>query len=297
MPTDNNPIGINPLPVEPPLWNIRTESSVIDRIRQRAELNEEEFSSVLATAIDILSQCPNPLGEAQSISGLALGKVQSGKTLSYTTLIALAVENGYRNIIVIAGTKNPLLEQNFNRLEGDLGLSESGGNERLRCFRNPDISRLSDLRSIHRLGMSALYVILKNRARIDNLRELLRSPEIDRNLPTLIIDDEGDEASLNTRFRRQGRSAIYASISSLREVMPKHAYVAYTATPQANLLQQRLSTLTPNFCALIEPGTGYCGGSVYFGDNINDFVRPVTDDEEEPHGGIPQSRDHCPQRW
>lgn len=289
MPTDNNPIGINTLPVEPPLWNINTESKVLDGIRQRAGLTDEEFSSVLVTAIDILSHCPNPLGGAQFISGLALGKVQSGKTLSYTTLIALAVENGYRNIIVIAGTKNPLLEQNFKRLEGDLGLNESGDNERLRCFRNPDISRLSDLRSIHRLGMSALYVILKNKSRIDHLRELMSSPEIDHNLPTLIIDDEGDEASLNTQFRHQGNSAIYASISSLREVMPKHAYIAYTATPQANLLQQRLSRLNPNFCSLIEPGMGYCGGSMYFGDDINDFVRIVTDDEADHNGGIPQS--------
>ncbi|MEA3357624.1 MAG: Z1 domain-containing protein [Patescibacteria group bacterium] len=276
-----NPLLLTPIVAQPPVWIINAEFPQLDHIREGAELTEEDFSPVLATATDILSRCPPPNGRNKAVQGIALGKIQSGKTLSFTTLIALAVENGYRNIIVMAGTKKPLLRQNYDRLYKDLGLENSKFRDKVKAFENPKIDKMNDIRSVHRLGMCALFVILKNRTWIDRLREILSNPEIQSTGTTLIIDDEGDEASLNTRFRSRERSAIYSSIGYLRGVLPKHAYIAYTATPQANLLQERFSSLTPDFCSLIEPGAGYCGGTVYFGEEIDNFVRIVPEDEVE----------------
>lgn len=58
-------------------------------------------------------------------------------------------------------------------------------------------------------------------------------------------------------------------------------YLAYTATPQANLLIPRIAELSPDFCELINPGPGYCGGSVFFGDNINRYVMHIDDQDAE----------------
>ena len=137
-------------------------------------------------------------------------------------------------------------------------------------------------------GGHALIVVLKNRKRLEDTRRVLATPEL-RGFPTLIIDDEGDEASLNTQFRRGRRSAIYESILRLRGALRVHAYVAYTATPQANLLISGIDGLSPDFGVLVEPGQGYCGGATFFGTDRDRYVRPVplAEAEEEQVRGIP----------
>jgi hypothetical protein len=69
----------------------------------------------------------------------------------------------------------------------------------------------------------------------------------------------------------------------------KHAYIAYTATPQANLLIDGIDRLSPDFGALIQPGIGYCGGSVFFGPQQSRYIRTVSNSEAELNqtSGIP----------
>ena len=137
-------------------------------------------------------------------------------------------------------------------------------------------------------GGHALIVVLKNRKRLEDARRVLAISELS-GFPTLIIDDEGDEASLNTQFRRGRRSAIYESILRLRTALRVHAYVAYTATPQANLLISGIDGLSPDFGVLVEPGHGYCGGATFFGSDRDRYVRPVplAEAEDEQVWGIP----------
>ena len=120
-----------------------------------------------------------------------------------------------------------------------------------------------------------ILVVLKHRQHIDDITELLSTPEL-KSFPVLVIDDEGDEASLNTQFRRGRRSPIYESILQLRRSLPLHGYIAYTATPQANLLISGVDGLSPDFAELVEPGEGYCGGSIFFGDSSSRYLRHIT---------------------
>jgi hypothetical protein len=149
-------------------------------------------------------------------------------------------------------------------------------------FRNPKPVDGVVVRSVIEAGGHALLVVLKNRARIDELVATLAADELSR-YPTLVIDDEGDEASLNTQFRRGRTSAVYASILRLRASLRSHAYIAYTATPQANLLIAGIDGLSPDFGILIPPGRAYCGGSVFFGSQQNDYIRLVTAQDAAPH--------------
>ncbi len=283
------PIGIDPAQPQPQRWDVRIDGEEMQNLQAKKVVPEgvsdDEWDLVRDTAAKILCQCPPPTCGAARATGLALGKVQSGKTLSYTALTALAIDNGYRIVVVLAGTKNPLLEQNYNRLCGDLQVATRPN---LIPFKNPQPLDEAVIRNVLQGGGNALIVVLKHRGRIDNIRRLLSVPEL-RGYPTLIIDDEGDEASLNTQFRRGRRSAVYDSILSLRGALQTHAYIAYTATPQANLLIDGLDGLTPDFGVLIEPGQGYCGGSVFFGDSLTSYVRvvPVAEADAINVVGIP----------
>ena len=288
MVEDSRSFGIDPVSTAMAFWGPSIDGEEIRRLRSRYQegVSDDEWDEVVETAASILGRCPTPADTDRRVTGLALGKVQSGKTLSYTALIALAIDNGYRVTVVLAGTKKALLEQNFARLYNDLEATRPD----VTPFKNPNPNDAEVIRSVLHGGGHALIVVLKNGMRLQDTRRVLSSPGL-RGYPTLIIDDEGDEASLNTRFRGSRQSAIYRSILRLRDALNVHAYVAYTATPQANLLISGIDGLSPDFGILIEPGQGYCGGATFFGPDRSRFVRivPVAEAEEEGAAGIPDA--------
>ena len=279
-------MGMDPIQTSLAVWGPSIDGPEIRRLQSRYQghVTEEEWDGVVETAASILGRCPNPVGSERRITGLVLGKIQSGKTLSYTALIALAIDNGYRITVVLAGTKNPLLAQNYARLCQDLDAQRPS----ITPFRNPLPQDAEVIQGVLHGQGHALIVVLKNRGRLDGVRRLLATPEL-RAIPTLIIDDEGDEASLNTQFRRGRQSAIYQSILSLRQALRTHAYIAYTATPQANLLISGIDGLSPDFGVMVEPGGGYCGGETFFGDDRDNYVRivPLSETEDGDASGIP----------
>lgn len=271
-----NPIGMDPFSTPNPLLVVQMDGFEITQLANlyKDQMEPDEWEGVVISAARVLSHCPSPTESARKVTGLALGKVQSGKTLSYTALIALAVDNGYRITIVLAGTKNPLLVQTYGRLTDELNANRL----ELTPFKNPSSNDFEVIQSVLYSGGHALLVVLKTKKRILEMKELLDTPEL-RRYPVLIVDDEGDEASLNTQFRKGKKSAVYESILSLRNALPLHAYIAYTATPQANLLISGIDELSPNFAELVEPGKGYCGGTVFFGRNKDNYIRKVGGDD------------------
>ncbi len=282
---DSNAFGIDPTnnsSFQP--WVVNIEGEELSHIRNKysAEVSEEDWEGIVKTAANILGQCPNPLSPSGSSTGLAIGKVQSGKTLSYSVLVALAYDNGYGVVIVLAGTKTPLLEQTYARLLKDL----VGERPNITPFKNPTSSVDSQvIESVlhsnkYHSKKYALIVALKRQNRIKDIYEIFSQKDINT-CPILIIDDEGDEASLNTMFRKKKESSVYKSIRLLRDILKIHAYIAYTATPEANLLLEGIDSLSPDFGILINPGSGYCGGSTFFGESINEFVQeiPIIDAE------------------
>ena len=78
---------------------------------------------IRAESIGILGGCISPTTGGRNV-GLVLGRVQSGKTSSFTAVSALAHDNAYKLIIIIAGTTHLLVEQTTDRLIADLRLSE-----------------------------------------------------------------------------------------------------------------------------------------------------------------------------
>lgn len=86
----------------------------------------------------------------------------------------------------------------------------------------------------------------------------------------MIIDDEADQASLNTNTQKNAKkrtediSAINKRITELREFFHINTYLQVTATPQALFLQRPDGFYRPSFTVLSDPGPGYVGGEAFF---------------------------------
>lgn len=274
--------------------------------------------------------------------GMVVGQVQSGKTGNYTALICKAADAGYRVIVVLAGLHNSLRSQTQQRLdEGFLGLDSRTSSAYENTNRalgvgsgNPDhpavytftssdnkgdFSKAVAGRIAGKVGTDpVLLVVKKHKTILGNLRSWVtqNNGQVDpttnrrvvRNLPLLIIDDEADNASINTKeveqeFSADGEitsetdpTAINREIRLLLASFEQSALVAYTATPFANIFigdhpasPVYGEDLFPrSFILRLPPPSNYIGPAEVFGLPRDDgpdrpglpILRDVTDSED-----------------
>jgi len=238
--------------------------------------DEDSAIRVRDEAANVLRRCIPPSTSSGSETGLVIGYVQSGKTMSFTTVAALARDNGYQMVIVIAGTSESLFDQSVARLQNDLQLS---GRRKWRPFINPSVptgerDAIADTLAEWREGtvpeadrQAVLITVMKNHTRLRNLYDLLDALGNLTGVPTLIVDDEADQASMNTRVNYGEESTTHQRLAILRQKLPNHTFLQYTATPQAPLLINLIDVLSPRFTALLTPGRDYTGGRAFFVDH------------------------------
>jgi hypothetical protein len=258
------------------------ERDRIDETMQRRGIDAETRQSIWGAVDSILQRGPQSATGAAGTTGLALGYVQSGKTTAITALIAAAADAGYRVVIALMGSTNLLLRQNQERLEQALGLVDREDYLWVQLSNPSGVAKAKELRNWLDRGRVVLVPVLKHAGRIDALANVLAragAPDI----PTLIVDDEADQASLNTQVNQGSESRTYESIGRLREAAPRHLYVQFTATPYAPLLLDPDDHLRPDFVELLHPGPGYTGGREFFVDQAEVVVRAIpTLDEQRP---------------
>lgn len=240
---------------------------------------------LLDESAGILGNCLPPETNSYSEAGLVVGYVQSGKTQSFTTVTALARDNGYGLVIVLAGITHLLTDQSVERLIDDLQMDDdeawvhlgSPGAKDI-TFEHADRVYVDQkLKAWLRFQQgkagsrpSLLITVLKNKPQIEKLAALLSTIDL-AEIPTLLIDDESDQASPNlkssTNLKRQAEdeSSTFSAIKKLRSTLPKHSYLQYTATPQANLLAAKSDILSPSFARVLSAGGDYTGGEFFFG--------------------------------
>ena len=185
--------------------------------------------------------------------GLIVGHVQSGKTAMFTGLICRGCDVGYKLIIVLAGMLNSLRLQTQERLSSEIlgkpdGVPMPAGrhwHELTKCDLSGDFSAQEDLYSRLQEGQPpVLAVVKKNVSVLQLLNEALGKIKDDaksgtqyqslvNNLSVLVIDDESDEASVNTGSGDRV-SSTNAEIRTLLRIFPRTTYVGFTATPYAN---------------------------------------------------------------
>ena len=257
----------------------------LDRLLRKKLPNDTPAQHAVRSAtLRILSRCINPRDQnAASNTGLVIGYVQSGKTMSFTAVAAAAHDNGFRCVAIIAGSSLNLADQNKDRIAQDLDIGTSPFRPWYRMH-NPTRTDLDQLRTaLHgweagRSGKTLLLTSLKHQRRVQHLGQVLEELG-DLGAPALIIDDEADQISLNTRVNQGDESPNYSKILGLRDRTRRHTYLQYTATPQANIFIPLWDRLSPEFCEVLEPGQGYVGGHRIFVDRGNDLVRVISSDD------------------
>lgn len=269
--------------------------------------------------------------------GLVYGQVQSGKTASYTGVISKAVDAGYQVVIVLTSQHESLRHQTQARLDseflgfntkftrkptGDSSVNIGVGAMGLKspdalCM--PATTRDSDFTSAQFQGtpinvheVRVLVVAKKNSRILRNIKDWLSNFGVIQqdgrrlilNAPLLLIDDEADYASVDTRRPVGGRAysdpdhdptAINKGIRNLLELFEKRAYLAYTATPFANIFiahttehPEHGEDLFPrSFMLALEPPSNYCGPEVVFG-----LEDPSAADIREPLPILREVADH-----
>jgi len=252
--------------------------------------NPEEVQDVSKTAQAVIAKCVNPLsGGKEETNGLIYGLIQSGKTGVLTVTGAMGADEGYRAILILTSDIDPLYEQTLARVQEALpGIDVIGKKD----FKDTD----AFLQRI-KVGTCAI-VTTKNSGLLGTLIENFKNGKV-RGLSCLIIDDEADQASLNTRESRADgtRSAINERISELRGFFDKNTYVQVTATPQALFLQTPGHDFRPTFTVLSQPGSDYVGGDDFFGDrsdlvkefDLNDIAILAPGHQPTPRLEIPKS--------
>jgi len=263
-------------------------------------VDDDARDAVRGSAIEVLE---GALEAGPGSTGLVVGRVQSGKTLSYEGVISLARDNGFSLVIVISGISNPLLAQGERRLKADLTSADKDGwlfavpNDKQQSLKQIEQAlqnvqaNWSKDSTPKAYRQTAVVVVLKHHGGIFNLTELFSDVDFSEQR-VLIVDDEADQASLNTQAKKRKKSPTYGNLLALREALPGHYYLQYTATPQAPLLIAIDDALSPDFVRVLQPGKGYTGGDRYFGAGGEDLVKTIGAQDlaaaDHPTGPPPQ---------
>jgi hypothetical protein len=196
--------------------------------------------------------------------GLVMGNVQSGKTMHFIGLLNKAIDAGYHTIIVLGGHLNELRTQTQIRIEE--GLCRNSNELQLDSVSAFDSTPLiagsrplswttieQDLNSlganIHRNSdLEKHPVVLTIKKNVSILKSVIKLLQTKKGLdkPMLLIDDEADYASINTKHAKAEYASTNEQIRNLLSLFEKRAYVAYTATPFANVFIPFLNTTSGN---------------------------------------------------
>ncbi len=300
-----------------PLASYRTRYLEYLRKIGRAEKVVEE---VVESSLSILEKIEDPLVHHPfQKKGLVVGSVQSGKTGNFNAVINSSIDLGYRLIIVLSGGMEDLRRQTQERIQKEVegreikqGVWNGVGN--IAKFGGQHIKREqiiipTSLDKDFNLGLTDadfaldkinVLVCKKNSSILKNILIWLKrfaTKEVIDNIPLLIIDDEADNASLNNLGHKGKEEAtkINLQIRCILSLFSKSSYIGYTATPFANILQDRnskpennykiidrgeeynfspIGNLFPeDFIELLSPPSNYVGPKNFFETKISDIKK------------------------
>ncbi len=270
-------------------WHPKENNFYKTFIKNLENFDEKSKKILTEETKSILGKCiiPNSIGSVQN-TGLVIGYVQSGKTTSFNALTMLALDNGFKLIIVLGGRTLMLTEQ--TRTEFEQNLDSHLENNIVRLPENKTITEIKNINFNYLTqnhndfpAVPIITVHLKHQQHIRQLTNLIKKDKyknIIDDTNVLVIDDEADSASLNSKVNEDGynKSAVYAAIKDLRKALNRHSYVQYTATPQALLLVQRSDHMSPDWIRFISPGKNYVGSDDLFNDDL-DLVKIIPSED------------------
>lgn len=300
-------------------WN-NYKNHLLGRTDGKPKMSEEAVTLVEKNCHWLLNHLKRETRDIGPIKGLVMGSVQSGKTANMIGLVSMAADYDWNFFIIMSGSIDNLRKQTRDRFCADLMQSQGVNWKVLDYTSNPDY--LVDIKTqekymacdmkLNNLGNSTwgaryVTVCLKNSTRLERLINWLHSDPIRAaKLRILIIDDEADQAGINTAKMSEyltnediiERTAINQYLVNLANGKnadgtetnaPFQAmnYVSFTATPYANVLNEAFeeSLYPKDFICSLPESNEYFGAKVIFGSCSDDsfpglnIVRTVPEEE------------------
>ena len=301
---------------------------------------KEDVEKIIENTKDVLSKSINPSSKKNygrlSSKNIVLGYIQSGKTTSMEAVSCMARDNGFKLIIILSGHVSNLADQTKRRAYKSLDMY---GWKKIEVLRGTKIDLSNTDNQLKNILSSnddifidedekpcLLMVVMKQWQRLDKIISIFDHAEkngIDLSkIPTLIIDDEADHYSLDTKSNSKSNSkdknlseyyitvegdtleiisqkkfvpedmlrnlngfnddevilqpgteimlekhesTTHRRIKRLRQLLPKHTFLGYTATPMANFLISTVNNLSPRSGTVLAPGSLYTGAKFFFG--------------------------------
>lgn len=263
--------------------------------KHRSSYGEEGASKTRNAAQEVLASALEQEGdETKTNNVLLVGKVQSGKTSNLEALVGLALDNGFNLIVMYGGYDNTLLKQTVNRFRKTMDAPKDTDDDDALWDTSTPIIFTTDSRDelcINSLNADTIrefldcnvpvfIVTIKDARRIRAVNEKL-SQLSGCSVRSLVIDDEGDQASLNNvKDKASEASATYAAIRDMKNALHDPLYFSVTATPQANIFLNSLSELRPSSVHLLHPAKGYCGADFFHLEN-HGIIHSVPDEMDD----------------
>ena len=280
--------------------------------------------------VDLLGD-PTRGDESEQRRGLIIGDVQSGKTINYSGIICKAVDAGFRTVILLTGTTNDLRQQTQIRIdEAFVGVDSNLMNEEANKLSpigvgkfNPDPSlrpiafttaaKDFNKNAARQLSMTLsqgqgerpmLFVIKKNTSVLKSLLEWIQKHNQNEsskiNNSVLMIDDEADYASVNTKASDEDPSKTNKYIEDLLNIFRFASYVGFTATPYANIFidpatneeMEHEGLFPKDYIYALDAPTNYIGARNIFPahSQYHHILRDIEDAED--HYPIRHKKDH-----
>lgn len=269
---------------------------------------------------NILKQLPNPNKYKEfDVCGLVVGLVQMGKTTNFSALINKAIDVGYELIFVFTGTIKDLRNQTQKRLEHacigyqsfqnitPIGIGKFlNENNVIPCtssdfitpkgkYMDGDVNDQTLNIYSYNQGKTNIFVSTRSTAVVSRLAEWIRKQSFfnpltkqAEDISVLIISDECDQATINTKEAGSETAATNAELRDFISLFKKKVHIGYTATPFANIFinpkpydqdVHGQDFYPKDFIYLIEPPNNYLGPSEFFGPDAYPFVVNVNDRE------------------
>ena len=256
----------------------------------------------------IMSYLGNPKDLSSfSVRGLVVGDVQSGKTSNYLGLVSKAADAGYRVIFILTGTIESLRRQTQQRVEEGfigydsvnamaVGVGQGDLTPKAFTSREKDFTGSDNQNTTYKLSNYSsepmIFIIKKNVSVLRKVYSSLKNINTDAlhpkiNYPALVIDDEADNASINTNKPDNDPTKINRYIRNLLSLFTRSSYVGFTATPFANVFisydkedEMLQDDLFPrDFIYALNSPSNYCGPKKYFVEE-NENIRFIDDYNE-----------------
>ncbi len=258
----------------------------------KAGFSQKSMREIESSGKSVLYRLSHDTRDSGTVKGLVYGSVQSGKTVNMEALVSMAADTYWNIFIILSGTIENLRVQTRDRFKGDLqntsGISwkhiDLAGDESAMASSQLKLNSFGD----HTYGTRYVIACLKQKGRLTKLINwLYGDKDRARRMRVLVIDDEADQASVNTATILDGEDAeefeqsrkeinrlivclangLLSDGSKPDVKMQAINYISYTATPYANVLNEPPgeSLYPKDFIHSLTAPDEYFGANVIFG--------------------------------